>query len=349
MKFTYIEQETKEKFLRALLADPPLLIEQSHITDLENKNKNLKIILKSKKKTVNDRLNNLIDLGKDNVLKYNKFDKINEESKILLNDNAEMLKEIKILENESFMTNSKDEEQFLNSLDKYDYDSSRGHSVEALREAIENDSILKDKTKKNIIKLENDINKSETILKKLIHEEKIENEHLNEVEQLAKEGIKNKNLHLGVNGGDLSSGGNIRDHSNVGELLSSSVKRRVARERLGDWYLYLNKVIDKLVPKSSVDNLSITEIPLLSNQRQFFKQPASEKEDLIQVNFSCLISRKKHTFDYIITDTYRVLNVKVTPQNDKLLENEIDSIILRSIGEENELISVASKIMMKLD
>lgn len=49
LKFSYLEQETKEKFLRAILDDPPLVIEASYIEWLQNQNELSKKALKDGK------------------------------------------------------------------------------------------------------------------------------------------------------------------------------------------------------------------------------------------------------------------------------------------------------------
>ena len=50
MKWMYLEQETKEAYLRAILCDPPEVIEQKDNDELEKKNAAAKAKLKAKKR-----------------------------------------------------------------------------------------------------------------------------------------------------------------------------------------------------------------------------------------------------------------------------------------------------------
>lgn len=52
LKFSYLEQDSKEKFLRAILDDPPLVVDSSDISQLEDNNVILKNTLKSTKNEV---------------------------------------------------------------------------------------------------------------------------------------------------------------------------------------------------------------------------------------------------------------------------------------------------------
>lgn len=52
LKFSYIEQETKEQYLRAILDDPILVVEHKDNLELEKKNAELKSLLKNKKESV---------------------------------------------------------------------------------------------------------------------------------------------------------------------------------------------------------------------------------------------------------------------------------------------------------
>jgi len=50
MKWMYLEQETKEAYLRAILCDPPEVIEQKDNDELEKRNAAAKAKLKAKKR-----------------------------------------------------------------------------------------------------------------------------------------------------------------------------------------------------------------------------------------------------------------------------------------------------------
>ncbi|KAA8915099.1 hypothetical protein TRICI_002758 [Trichomonascus ciferrii] len=54
MKVTYLEQETKEKFLRSIISDPPVFVEQSNVEEIEAENKQKKANLKKQKAQVNE-------------------------------------------------------------------------------------------------------------------------------------------------------------------------------------------------------------------------------------------------------------------------------------------------------
>lgn len=54
LKVTYLEQETKEKFLRSIISDPPVLVEQSNVEEIEAENKQKKANLKKQKAQVNE-------------------------------------------------------------------------------------------------------------------------------------------------------------------------------------------------------------------------------------------------------------------------------------------------------
>ncbi|KTW29103.1 uncharacterized protein T551_02377 [Pneumocystis jirovecii RU7] len=54
LKFSYIEQETKERYLRAILDDPILVVEHKDNIELEKKNMELKSHLKNRKENVDE-------------------------------------------------------------------------------------------------------------------------------------------------------------------------------------------------------------------------------------------------------------------------------------------------------
>lgn len=52
LRFSYLEQVTKEKFLRAIVGDPPLIIENAENVELESQLKEVKAVLKEQKEHV---------------------------------------------------------------------------------------------------------------------------------------------------------------------------------------------------------------------------------------------------------------------------------------------------------
>ena len=52
LRFSYVEQVTKEKFLRAIVSDPPLLVEPHENSELEAQLKEVKAHLKTEKEGV---------------------------------------------------------------------------------------------------------------------------------------------------------------------------------------------------------------------------------------------------------------------------------------------------------
>ncbi|KAI4266191.1 MAG: hypothetical protein LQ337_008869, partial [Flavoplaca oasis] len=52
LRFSYLEQVTKEKFLRAIVGDPPLIVESSENVELEKQLGEIKAVLKMQKEDV---------------------------------------------------------------------------------------------------------------------------------------------------------------------------------------------------------------------------------------------------------------------------------------------------------
>lgn len=70
LKFQYLEQETREKFLRAILSSPPLYVEQTDIDEYEARNKEQKAELKQLKVSMNATLQNIHEKNSENVSLY---------------------------------------------------------------------------------------------------------------------------------------------------------------------------------------------------------------------------------------------------------------------------------------
>ena len=52
LRFSYLEQVTKEKFLRSIIGDPPLIVEPAENTELEAQLADVKVVLKEQKAAV---------------------------------------------------------------------------------------------------------------------------------------------------------------------------------------------------------------------------------------------------------------------------------------------------------
>lgn len=70
LRFSYVEQVTKEKFIRAIVGDPPLIVTPQEIADLEASNAAAKATLKSLKTEVNGMVSDLAARGRDLALRY---------------------------------------------------------------------------------------------------------------------------------------------------------------------------------------------------------------------------------------------------------------------------------------
>ena len=65
LRFSYVEQVTKEKFLRAIVSDPPLLVEPQENNELEAELKEVKAALKAQKEEVTEITKQLEAKGRD--------------------------------------------------------------------------------------------------------------------------------------------------------------------------------------------------------------------------------------------------------------------------------------------
>jgi hypothetical protein len=64
LRFSYVEQVTKERFLKAIVADPPELVSATQNAHLEEDLKSAKANLKSKKLAMEDMVKELERLGR---------------------------------------------------------------------------------------------------------------------------------------------------------------------------------------------------------------------------------------------------------------------------------------------
>lgn len=91
LKFQYLEQETKEKYLRSLFDSPPLSVDQEDINNMKNENINSKQKLKALKVTMEKKMNDIQELSRETVQLNEEYqDKYSETNKTLAQlDNME--------------------------------------------------------------------------------------------------------------------------------------------------------------------------------------------------------------------------------------------------------------------
>ncbi len=65
LRFSYLEQVTKEKFLRAIVGDPPLVVEHTENIELEAQLADVKTVLKAQKENVAEMVRELESRGRD--------------------------------------------------------------------------------------------------------------------------------------------------------------------------------------------------------------------------------------------------------------------------------------------
>lgn len=64
LRFSYVEQVTKERFLKAICAHPPELVSATHNAQMEDELRGAKAALKAKKVAMEAMVNQLEDLGR---------------------------------------------------------------------------------------------------------------------------------------------------------------------------------------------------------------------------------------------------------------------------------------------
>lgn len=65
LRFSYLEQVTKEKFLRAIVGDPPLIVGHNENVELETQLAEVKGALKSRKEEVRLMIEEMEKIGRD--------------------------------------------------------------------------------------------------------------------------------------------------------------------------------------------------------------------------------------------------------------------------------------------
>ncbi|EPX74767.1 Bfr1 binding protein [Schizosaccharomyces octosporus yFS286] len=98
LKFSYIEQGTKERYLRAILDDPPLLVEPEDNEKLESTISELKSRLKQRKDEVELLKKKIISNCNEIAEKYDATLKESKETKALLSDYRILEKELQSLD-----------------------------------------------------------------------------------------------------------------------------------------------------------------------------------------------------------------------------------------------------------
>lgn len=104
LKFQYLEQETKEKFLRSLFDNPPISIQQEDINKLQEENVHSKQALKALKESMNNKMNDIHEISRVTV-------ELNEEYQNKYNETNKMLDEVIRMEEKinSIIDNQQDE------------------------------------------------------------------------------------------------------------------------------------------------------------------------------------------------------------------------------------------------
>lgn len=65
LRFSYLEQVTKEKFLRAIVGEPPLIVDHQENVDLEVQLAEVKNVLKAQKEDVANLVKDLEERGRE--------------------------------------------------------------------------------------------------------------------------------------------------------------------------------------------------------------------------------------------------------------------------------------------
>ncbi|EQK97970.1 hypothetical protein G6O67_002010 [Ophiocordyceps sinensis] len=75
LRFSYVEQVTKEKFIRAIVGDPPMIVSMQENLDLEKENGEAKAQLKMRKLQVADMVAELEKMGRELSRRYERVQK----------------------------------------------------------------------------------------------------------------------------------------------------------------------------------------------------------------------------------------------------------------------------------
>ncbi|EPY50889.1 Bfr1 binding protein [Schizosaccharomyces cryophilus OY26] len=103
LKFSYIEQGTKERYLRAILDDPPLLVEPEDNEKLESTISELKFRLKQRKDEVESLKKEIVSECNEIAQKYDATLKESKEAKTLLAELRTLEKELQDLDQDNLI------------------------------------------------------------------------------------------------------------------------------------------------------------------------------------------------------------------------------------------------------
>ncbi|KTW26357.1 hypothetical protein T552_02840 [Pneumocystis carinii B80] len=156
LKFSYIEQETKERYLRAILDDPILVVENKDNLELEKKNMELKSLLKNTKESLNETCQNLEQT----------ISKVCNEYEIMIQqalEASDMLKEIEKMEAEieELKDNEQNAEQNLPLKDSLSLLTSQTAKSIKLKKDIKNYQAIYENKKKQLEEVVEETKKSE--------------------------------------------------------------------------------------------------------------------------------------------------------------------------------------------
>ena len=70
LRFSYLEQVTKEKYLRSIVGDPPILVSHAENADLEERLGGMKAVLKGRKEDVDAMVQGMEELARSIALRY---------------------------------------------------------------------------------------------------------------------------------------------------------------------------------------------------------------------------------------------------------------------------------------
>ncbi|CAN6674741.1 hypothetical protein TRVA0_063S00298 [Trichomonascus vanleenenianus] len=97
LKVAYLEQETKEKFLRDIITDPPVLVEQENVQQIEHENRLKKGSLKERKSQVAELQHQLDSLGREACAEYSFLKEKVDDAKRMTREMDQMEAEIEAL------------------------------------------------------------------------------------------------------------------------------------------------------------------------------------------------------------------------------------------------------------
>ncbi|KAG4305027.1 hypothetical protein PORY_001702 [Pneumocystis oryctolagi] len=156
LKISYIEQETKERYLRAILDNPILVVESKDNIELEKKNIELKSRLKSQKESVDETCKKLEQVISKICNDYDSMIQQAIEANNMLKEIEKMEEEIKELQD-----NQQNMEQNLPLKDSLSLLSSQTKKSSKLKKDIEQFQLVYERKKKQLKEAIDDVKKQE--------------------------------------------------------------------------------------------------------------------------------------------------------------------------------------------